>query len=271
MRLNKVQRGIAIAAAAAIVLIQLVAFEENGVSDSRGWMWSFLAAAVLLAIAFGTHDSAPSATRTDVVKAQPSQPTGKAPSPEQMQEYAGHMGRAIGLVNANSLAAKEIVNWIVSTGRYHKEGPLAFVFDAHVHAGLAAHAIFVLSLRAASSQPETIVWETYRTTLANRLADKRLATFLEQDVVKERAPGLKDDKEMRRDFVEQVKGEMRMWEDIATRSEERGDGVLQFAAGIFRSETGTVTEQEKAALRPLFEQLLADASRSIPMLAAKLA
>lgn len=83
LRLNRIQRGVAIGTAVIVALIQINGIVANGLEENRGWMWAFLLVAVLLGIGFSSGtDAAPS--NAPSLQPQPGPIKGKAPSEEQM-------------------------------------------------------------------------------------------------------------------------------------------------------------------------------------------
>jgi multisubunit Na+/H+ antiporter MnhC subunit len=57
-QLNDAQRGIALTAAAAVIVAQFTLFEQKG-SDRAAWTLAIVAVAILLIIAFATREEEP--------------------------------------------------------------------------------------------------------------------------------------------------------------------------------------------------------------------
>jgi hypothetical protein len=263
-KLNRFQRAVTIGAAIVIALIQLVSLWDNGVDENRGWVWALVVAAGLLVVGFAGISDSPAGRA--LAKHQPQ--AMRKPTTGDLQDFAGHVGRSIGLINANSLAAEKILQFAISEERYHREGPIAFAFDPQIHSALAAHGIFLLAIRSIPDGAETIVWETYRSTLANRLADKRYKLLANGGAVK---PADKNaESEIHQILVDQIKGEIKMWEDVVPLGEDENAGdiipMARLASAVFG---GLAAESDYQLFLPLFRTLLADAVSSMPILAGK--
>jgi hypothetical protein len=224
VRLNKIQRGIAIGIAAVILFIQSAGILENGLEENRGWVWAFLVSAVLLVVGFAKPESQTPASMGSQSSLSPeSSQNSRAMTSADKEQFATFMGRAVAAVNENGQMANRLLDFVLTNELYHKDGALSLVLDPRIHSALAAHALVVIGLAEAKTEPERIVWETYRTTLTHRLAEKR-ATRVAGALSPEGIQNLAKT-DTKPEFLNIVKGEMEVWEKVARQALSQKDEV----------------------------------------------
>jgi hypothetical protein len=144
----------------------------------------FAASPIVSALAMPKHGQPkrvpPGKPESVVPPAGTSSPGSRPPLPrETMGRVARHMTKSLGMVNSNASLANRILTFVGERGLYHKRGTLAFMLDPNIHAVLAAHALCVVAKEEGPIKLEPIIWETYRSTIANRLAERRFRAAVE--------------------------------------------------------------------------------------------
>ena len=171
MNLNRTQRIIARVAAILVFLIQAAGIVQDGLDESRGWVWAFLVSATLLILSFHGPDE----SRT-TQESPPKQD--KTRLKEMVKDFKVLMSRALEAVNECTVMADKMYAFVRREQLYHKTGPLAQILDPDVHSVLAAHALVVACLAERRQAEDPLVWSTY-TTLINRLAERHANASVE--------------------------------------------------------------------------------------------
>jgi hypothetical protein len=270
IRLNKTQRRIAIGTAAVILLIQSIGILENGLEENRNWVMTFLVAAVLLGAGFSKADT-DAADPTHKPRATPTPPPAQPMASVDKDNAMALMRRAGEVVSESNRMGERWLSFVLENGLYHNDGALSFVLDPEIHSALAAHATIIIALTEATVEPDRLVWETYRTTLAHRLAEKRARDFIAT------ADALGTDlklgqNDIKPEFLTAVKGEMEIWESLTReaphpgKEAERYGKFLHHVAATFGGRKEAADDEK---FIPLFHSVLEDARQKVVPLLRK--
>jgi len=219
MNLNRTQRIIARVAAILVFLIQAAGIVQNGLDESRGWVWAFLVSATLLILSFHGPDE----SRT-TQESPPKQD--KTRLKEAVKDFKVLLSLALEAVNECTVMADKIFAFVRREQLYHKTGPLAQILDPDVHSMLTAHALVVACLAERRQAEDPLVWSTYRTTLIIRLAERHANASVEMA----QHSGLPEFKKLteldaKATFLPIVQGEIEIWENIARKSHDADEDV----------------------------------------------
>lgn len=271
IRLNKIQRGIVIGTAIIIAIIQSAGILDHGLEENRGWVWAFLVSAVLLVVGFAKPENQALVQAHSASQTNPSSPATRPVTAVDKEQFTALMARALAVVNESSVMASRLHTFVLTKGLYHKSSTLAFVLDPYVHSALAAHAFVVIALAEAKTEPDRLVWETYRTTLANRLAEKRAAVTKEIAQASSSAGMQKlAALDTKPEFLVLVKGEMDIWEKVARCSLDEDEEVKYGSLPRHVSATfgGRRNQSDDDQFVPVLSELLDYArGKVVPVLA----
>lgn len=231
--LNRKQRGVLFVVAIVILAVQLAAIADDGIRENRGWPWTLALASVLLVVALSSGTPADKTPK----------PERPAPSPmrQQPSEAMQLLNTAARLVNQSQRIASALYAKSIQHGLYHSSGTLAALMHPAIQSGLAVYCLIVLFLENEKIKPNALVWSTYRTTFARRLAKT-------QDQYVDRGEST--------DFVEfhseMITGQMNLLDGAARKSAATGDlfisnELFKHLAIAFNSPPGTKNEEILAA------------------------
>jgi hypothetical protein len=167
-------------------------------------------------------------------------------------------------VNHCEAIAGRLYSFVVANGLYHQVGPLAWMMHPAIQSGLVAHALVVLALEESKMKPDVLVWGTYRTTLAHRLAQRRNQIADAAGLTKEEQNTL---------HLGMVKGEIDLIEGIARRavqsnSDKQFSELLQHVTATFGGRKQPADEER---FIPLLSELYAETkSKILPVLSTNL-
>ena len=155
VRMNKYQKGVLIGAGLLITVIQIVGIADNGLDDNPGWVFSFLAAALLFFLGLGSGDVIDGILRSLNLK--------RSNAPEQMELVEPTEQREVSreteankpdtsqekvlvdiLYGAVRKNASDLYSYIHSKGYYHDSGALAFMLRPDAHSLCAGYAVLYM-------------------------------------------------------------------------------------------------------------------------------
>jgi hypothetical protein len=265
VRLNRVQRGILIATALVIGVIQLVSIADNGLDENRGWVWALLAASGLLVAALASSSPPEGKATADARAPRPAK--GRSPSDQQLAEFNAHMAAAGRVLVESERIGARLYDFVTANDLSHQAGALAWILSPRISSMLAAHAVVTTAVDDAGVRVEPLTWETYRTTLAHRLARQR------QELFRELMPGAAaatGDARPDQAYIDLATGEIKLWEDVARRSPIPGPphrghaGLLTHVAATFG---GRSAPQDDARFERILAECYAEATqRVVPLL-----
>jgi len=267
IQLSRIQRTILIATAGIIVVLQLGGIADRGLDENRGWVWALLAAAGLLVLGLSPNRRPESKEGTGSQHSGDAAAT-KAPPADVMQRFARQMVAAGQVVKESERVGARLYEFVIANNLYHQDGALAWMLHPAINSVLAAHSLVFLAVDESKIRVDTLLWETYRTTLAHRLAERRAELFPELSA----ALG-NDGKATKPDraYVDLAKGEIKLWEDVAKRSAKISENSNRKYAGLLSHFAATFGGRKSPVDDTRFEGIVsecyADAkSRVVPQL-----
>lgn len=268
-RLNRLQRGILIASAGIMSVIQLTSIADHGLDENRGWVWALLAAAGLLVI--GLSPNSPPEAGIEPQAARRPAPL-KSPPTEVMERFAAQMTAASRIVLETERIGARLHEFVMAKNLYHESGPIVWVLHPGLSSVLAAHSLVALAVDEAKVRVDPLLWGTYRTTLAHRLAQKRAELFPEMTRALQDAGagGAARIEKVDRAYIDLANGEIELWEEVARKSvseepNRKHAGLLAHFAATFGGRQGP---QDDARFESILSECYSDArQRAVPILA----
>lgn len=270
-RLNLLQRGILIATAGIIGVIQLTSIADHGLDENRGWVWALLVASGLLVI--GLSPNSPPEAKGKIEPQAVARPVpAKSPPAEVMERFAAQMTAAGRVVIESERIGARLYEFVTANNLYHQSGTVAWMLHPAINSVLAAHSLVAVAVDESKVRVEPLLWETYRTTLAHRLAQKRaeLSPELAAALKGAGAGGATSTEKPDRAYVDLAKGEITLWEEVARRSvaeepNRKHAGLLRHFAATFGGRRGP---QDDAQFEGIVSECYNDArQRAVPLLA----
>lgn len=253
IRFSNGQRVVLWIAALAIIAFQLVGLANDGFSDHRGWYWAFLIAAALIVLALPSSGAQRTPARSTSTVG-PSSPSSIAPAMEHFQKL---MAVSASVVTACERLASNFHQYVLANRLYHESAPLAFVLDPRIHSSLTIHGLLVLALDKQRLAIDPLIWSTYVTTSAHRLALKRQA-FSSSEL-----PPSPSNAQVDKIFADMVKSEMKIYEDIAKKCIAENDNYEGYVRHVTATFGGRKDVSDDERMRPVVRSFLEEVSSSV--------